>query len=40
LNCSGTLILAIDTIAASLFPLSDDRLSAISYLQREPHGNG
>jgi hypothetical protein len=28
------------TIAASLFPLLDDWLSAISYLQREPHGNG
>ncbi len=39
LNCSGKLIPAIDTIAASLFPLSDDWLSAISYLQREPHEN-
>jgi hypothetical protein len=28
---------AIDLIAASLFPLSDDWLSAISYLQQEPH---
>jgi hypothetical protein len=40
LICSGKLIPAIDKIAASLFPLSDDWLSAISYLQREPHGNG
>jgi hypothetical protein len=36
LNCSGKLIPAIDTIAASLLPLSDDWLTAISYLQREP----
>jgi hypothetical protein len=35
LNCSGRLIPAMDTIAESLFPLSDDWLSAISYLQRE-----
>jgi hypothetical protein len=34
------LIPAIYTIATSLFPLSDDWLSAISYLQREPHENG
>jgi hypothetical protein len=40
LNCSGKLILAIGTIAASLFPLSDDLLSAVSYLQGEPHENG
>jgi hypothetical protein len=40
LNGSGKLIPAIGTIAASLFPLTDDWLSAISYLQREPHGNG
>ncbi len=37
LICSGKLIPAIDKIAASLFPLSDYWLSAISYLQREPH---
>jgi hypothetical protein len=37
LNCSGRLIPTIDTIAASLFPPSDDWLSAVSYLQREPH---
>jgi hypothetical protein len=40
LNCSGKLIPAIYTIVASLFPLSDDWLSAITYLQREPHENG
>ncbi len=34
------LIPTIDIIAAILFPLSDDWLSAISYLQREPHGDG
>jgi hypothetical protein len=39
-NCSGKLIPAIGTIAASLFPLTDDWLSAIRYLQREPHENG
>jgi hypothetical protein len=37
LNCSGKLIPATDTISASLFPLSDDWLSAISYLQQKPH---
>jgi hypothetical protein len=37
LNCGGKLIPAIDTIAASLYPLSDDWLAAISYLQRAPH---
>jgi hypothetical protein len=36
LNCSRILIPVIDTIAASLCPLSDDWLSAISYLQQEP----
>ncbi len=40
LICSSKLIPAIDNIAASLFPLSDDWLSAISHLQREPRGNG
>jgi hypothetical protein len=40
LNCSGRLIPAIATITASLFPLSDDWLSGISYLQWEHHGNG
>jgi hypothetical protein len=39
-NCSGKLIPAIGTIGASLLPLSDDWLSAISYLQRKPHENG
>ncbi len=39
-NCSGRLILTIDTTAASQLPLSDDWLSNTSYLQREPHGNG
>jgi hypothetical protein len=34
LNCGGKLIPAIDTIAASLYLLSDDWLAAISYLQR------
>jgi hypothetical protein len=34
-NNSGRLIPTIDTIAASLFPLSDDSLSTISYLQKE-----
>jgi hypothetical protein len=38
-NCSRRLIATIDTIMASLFPLSDDWLSAISYLQWEPHVN-
>jgi hypothetical protein len=37
---SGKPIPAIYTIAASLFPLSDDWLSAISYLQRETLENG
>jgi hypothetical protein len=40
LNGSGKLIPPIGTMAASLFPLTDDWLSAISYLQREPHENG
>jgi hypothetical protein len=40
LNGSGKLIPTIGTIAASLFPLTDDWLSAISYLQRKPHENG
>jgi hypothetical protein len=37
---SRKLIPAIGTIAASLFPLTDDWLSAVSYLQQEPHENG
>jgi hypothetical protein len=40
LNGSGKLIPAIGTIEASLFPLTDDWLSAISYLQWELHENG
>ncbi len=40
LNCSGRLIPAIGTIAASLFPLSAGWLTAISYLQRTPHWIG
>jgi hypothetical protein len=35
LHYSGRLIPAIDTIAASLFPLSDDLLSTVSFLQKE-----
>jgi hypothetical protein len=36
LNCTERLIPAIDTIAASLFLLSADSPSAISYLQQCP----